>query len=67
MRSLKSFDYATLFHSCRTQGTLFDMEKNKGTSFLLYDKPQCSLLGLMVVGYDRSEVLSQMVSSLTFL
>jgi hypothetical protein len=43
------------------------MERNKGTSYVLYDDPKASLLGILAVGYDRNEVLSTMVGSLTFI
>ena len=31
-----------------------------------FDKPACELMGLLVVGYDRTEILSMMLETLTF-
>ena len=64
---LATIQYKTFFHMCRLESISFDLEKRRGTTFILSDWLQSGLLSILTVGDNRNELVDKMVESLNFI
>ena len=64
---LATIQYKTFFHMCRLESISFDLEKRRGTTFILSDCLQSGLLSILTVGDNRNELVDKMVESLNFI
>lgn len=58
--------YKTFFYMCRVQGISFDLELKKGTTFILPDCIQSSVIGLLTMGTSPLECSKFLLNSLKF-
>jgi len=47
---LATIQYTTFFHMCRVESISFDLEKRKGTTFILCDSLQSGVISVMSIG-----------------
>ncbi|CAG9318397.1 unnamed protein product [Blepharisma stoltei] len=58
--------YKTFFYMCRVQGISFDLELKKGTTFILPDCIQSSVIGLLTMGGSPLDCSKLLLNSLKF-
>ncbi|KAL4463088.1 hypothetical protein ABPG74_007089 [Tetrahymena malaccensis] len=64
---LEQLQYKTFFHLCRIESVSFDLEKRMGSTFILLDSLQSSLVGIMAVAENQLLGLKYLNDTLKFL
>lgn len=64
---LATIQYKTFFHMCRIESISFDLEKRKGTTFILCDSLQSGVISVMSIGAQTGEALKTMADALNFI
>ena len=64
---ISKIQYKTFFHMCRLRSISFDLEQRTGTTFMLPDCLQSSLIALMTIASERTETLKMMCEAFKFI